>query len=52
MIILIKDMEMPQEGDFIVIRPDGKAYYFSVIPQDADKGEAFLIPAEEGGETR
>lgn len=43
MSILIKGMDMPKEGDFIVIRPDGKAYYVSANPQSAYEGEAVPI---------
>lgn len=44
MSILIKGMEMPKDGDFIVIRSDGKAYYVSANPQNAYEGEILLIP--------
>ena len=38
------NMEMPKDGDLIVIRPDGKAYYVSANPQNAYEGEAVLVP--------
>lgn len=42
--ILIHGMEMPKEGDLIVIRPDWKAYYVSANPQNAYEGEAVPVP--------
>lgn len=44
MSVYIKGMEMPKEGDLIVIRPDGKAYYVSANPQNAYEGEAVPVP--------
>ena len=44
MSIIIEGIEMPKEGDFIVIRPDGKAYYVSANPQNAYEGEAVPVP--------
>jgi len=35
---------MPKDGDLIVIRPDGKAYYVSANPQNAYEGEAVHVP--------
>ena len=41
--ILIKGMNMPEKGDFIVIRPEGKAYYVSANPQNAYEREAVFV---------
>lgn len=45
MSVYIKGMEMPKEGDLIVIRPDGKAYYVSAKPQNAYEGDAVPVPS-------
>lgn len=45
MSVLIKSMDMPKDGDFIVIRPDGKAYYVSANPQNAYEGGAISVPS-------
>lgn len=45
MSILIKGIEMPKDGDFIVIRPNGKAYYVSANPKNAYDGEALPVPS-------
>ena len=42
--IYIPNMEMPKEGDFIVIRHEGQAYYVSANPQNAYEREAIPVP--------
>lgn len=44
MSILIRGMEMPKEGDLVVVRSDGKAYYISKNPKAAYEREAVPVP--------
>lgn len=42
--IYINDIEFPKEGDLVVIRPDGKAYYVSANPKEAYQRKAESVP--------
>ena len=42
--IYISKLEMPKDGEFIIVRSDGESYYVSKSPKEAKKGHAIPVP--------